>query len=42
MIYITTYPLSGAHVFNAVWTTLHTSPERIHTLCKLAQDIPRS
>jgi hypothetical protein len=30
MTYITTYPSSGAHAFNAVWTALHTSQRRIH------------
>jgi hypothetical protein len=24
MVYITTYPPSGAHAFNATWTVLHT------------------
>jgi hypothetical protein len=42
MTYITTYPLSGAHVFNAAWTTLHTLRECIHALRKRLQDIPRS
>jgi hypothetical protein len=32
--YITTYPPSGAHVFNAAWTALHTLQERIHVLRK--------
>jgi hypothetical protein len=36
----TTYPPSGAHMFNAVWTALHTSRERIHVLRKRPQDIP--
>jgi hypothetical protein len=42
MTYITTYPSSDAHVFNAVWTTLHTLRECIHILRKRPQDIPRS
>jgi hypothetical protein len=42
MSYITTYPLSSAHAFNAAWTTLHTLQERIHALRKSPQDIPRS
>jgi hypothetical protein len=40
--YITTYPPSGVHAFNATWTTLHTLWERIHVLRKWQQDIPRS
>jgi hypothetical protein len=40
--YITTYPPSGAHVFNIVWTMLHTLQERIHVLRKWSQDIPMS
>jgi hypothetical protein len=32
--YITTYPSSGAHTFNATWTALHTSQEHIHVLRK--------
>jgi hypothetical protein len=27
-------PLSGAHAFNATWTTLHTLQEHIHVLWK--------
>jgi hypothetical protein len=42
MSYITTYPSSGANVFNAVWTALHMLQERIHTLRKWPQDIHRS
>jgi hypothetical protein len=42
MTYITTYPLSGTHAFNAAWTALHTSQECIHVLRKRPQDIPRS
>jgi hypothetical protein len=42
MLYITTYPPSGAHAFNAVWTALHTLQECIHALHKWPQDIPRS
>jgi hypothetical protein len=38
MTYITTYPPSGAHVFNATWTALHTSQEHIHVLRKWPQD----
>jgi hypothetical protein len=40
--YIITYPPSGAHMFNNVWTTLHTSQECIHILRKWPQGIPRS
>jgi hypothetical protein len=40
--YITTYPLSGAHMFNAPWTMLHMLRERIHVLRKRPKDIPRS
>jgi hypothetical protein len=40
--YITTYPPSGAHVFNTAWITLHTLWEYIHILRKRPQDIPRS
>jgi hypothetical protein len=29
MTYITPYPLSGAHVFNAAWTVLHMLQERV-------------
>jgi hypothetical protein len=42
LIYITTYPPSGVHAFNVVWTALHTLQERIHLLWKWAQDIHRS
>jgi hypothetical protein len=42
MTYITTYPSSGAHAFNASWIALHTSQECIHVLKKRPQDIPRS
>jgi hypothetical protein len=42
MKYITTYPLSDAHAFNATRTTLHMLRERIHILRKRSQDIPRS
>jgi hypothetical protein len=42
MSYITTYPPSGAHAFNVMWTALHTLQERIHVLRKSPQDIPRS
>jgi hypothetical protein len=42
IIYITTYPQSGAHAFIATWTALHMSQERIHVLRKWQQDIPRS
>jgi hypothetical protein len=41
MIYITTYPGSGAHAFNAAQTALHTLRERIHVLRKRQQDVPR-
>jgi hypothetical protein len=34
MTYITTYPPSGAHAFNATWTELHTLQECIHVLRK--------
>jgi hypothetical protein len=34
MTYITTYPPSGTHAFNAAWTALHTLQERIHVLRK--------
>jgi hypothetical protein len=34
MTYITTYPPSGVHAFNATWTALHTLQERIHILRK--------
>jgi hypothetical protein len=42
MAYITTYPPSGVHAFNAAWTALHMLRERIHVLRKRPQDIPRS
>jgi hypothetical protein len=42
MTYITTYPPSGAHAFNAIRTTLHMLRECIHVLMKRLQDIPRS
>jgi hypothetical protein len=42
MTYITTYPPSGAHTFNAVWIALHMSQGCIHVLRKWPQDIPRS
>jgi hypothetical protein len=42
MSYITTYPPSGAHVFNVVWTVLHMLDEHIDALHKSPQDIPRS
>jgi hypothetical protein len=42
MTYITTYPPSGAHEFNVVWTALHTLQECIHILRKRPQDIPMS
>jgi hypothetical protein len=42
MSYITTYPPSGAHVFNTVWTALHMLQERIHALHKSPRDISRS
>jgi hypothetical protein len=34
MSYITTYPPSGTHTFNAAWTALHTLQEHIHALRK--------
>jgi hypothetical protein len=34
MTYITTYPPSGTHTFNAAWTSLYTLLERIHVLRK--------
>jgi hypothetical protein len=34
MTYITTYPSSDAHAFNAAWTVLHMLQERIHVLQK--------
>jgi hypothetical protein len=40
--YITTYPPSGIHAFNAAWAALHTLQERIHVLRKWQQDIHRS
>jgi hypothetical protein len=42
MSYITTYPPSGAHAFNAAWIALHTLHELIHALRKSPYDIPRS
>jgi hypothetical protein len=42
MTYITTYPTSGAHAFNAAWTALHMLQECIHVLRKGPQDIPKS
>jgi hypothetical protein len=42
MTYITTYPSSGAHMFNAAWIALHTLQECIHVMRKWPQDIPRS
>jgi hypothetical protein len=42
MTYMTTYPPSGAHAFNAAWTVLHTLQEHIRVLHKWPQDIPRS
>jgi hypothetical protein len=42
MTYITTYPLSDVHTFNAAWSVLHTLNERIYVLRKRPQDIPRS
>jgi hypothetical protein len=42
MAYITTYPPTGAHEFNAARTTLYTSRECIHILKKRPQEIPRS
>jgi hypothetical protein len=41
MTYITTYPPSGACVFNVAHTRLHTLQEYIHVLRKRPQDIPR-
>jgi hypothetical protein len=40
--YITTYPPSGSHTFNAAWIALHTLQEYIHVLRKRLPDIPRS
>jgi hypothetical protein len=34
MTYITTYPPSGIHAFNAAWTMLYILQERIHVLRK--------
>jgi hypothetical protein len=34
MTYITTYPPTGTHAFNATWTALHTLRECIHVLQK--------
>jgi hypothetical protein len=42
MSYITTYPLSGACVFNAARTMMYMLRERIHILSKRPQDISRS
>jgi hypothetical protein len=42
MTYITTYPPSHVHTFNAAWTMLYTLKERIYVLRKRPQDIPRS
>jgi hypothetical protein len=42
MIYIITYPSSGARALNAARIVLHTLRERIHVLRKRPQDIPRS
>jgi hypothetical protein len=42
MIYITTYPPSGAYAFNITRTTQHTLREHIYVLRKRPQDIPRS
>jgi hypothetical protein len=42
MTYITTYPPSGARVFNATWTAPHTLRELIHILRKRLQGMPRS
>jgi hypothetical protein len=42
MTYIITYPLSGAHAFNAARTSLYMLRECIHILRKRPQDIPRS
>jgi hypothetical protein len=42
MTYIATYPPSGTHMFNVVWTAQHMLQERIHVLQKWPQDIPRS
>jgi hypothetical protein len=42
MTYITTYPPSGTHTFNAAWTTLHMLRECFHVLRKRPQDIPKS
>jgi hypothetical protein len=41
MTYITTYPPSDTHAFNAAQTVLHTLRECIHILRKRPQDIPR-
>jgi hypothetical protein len=40
--YISIYPPSGSHAFNASWTTLYTLRECIHVLHKQPQDIPSS
>jgi hypothetical protein len=42
MAYITTYPPSGVHAFNAAQILLHTLRKCIHDLRKRPQDIPRS
>jgi hypothetical protein len=42
MSYITTYPPSGSHMFNATWIALHMLQKRIHILRKRPQNIPRS
>jgi hypothetical protein len=42
MIYITTYPPSGAHSFNVAWTVPHTLQEHIDILRKRPQGIPKS
>jgi hypothetical protein len=42
MTYITTYPPSAPHVFNAARTVLHMLQEHIHVLSKRQQDIYRS
>jgi hypothetical protein len=42
MTYITTYPPSGTHVFNAAQTAMHALRECIHVLRKRPQDILRS
>jgi hypothetical protein len=42
MTYITTYTPSGARVFNAARTAMHTLQKRIHVLQKRPQNIPTS